>query len=164
LRRTRKRVPESVISRIFRKAGAYNFQIASPEEGYGNRAVYLTQKDIRELQLAKAAIAAGISILMNEMDISAEQIDHVYLAGALGNYVDPLSAMRIGLTPNFDPTIVTSLGNAASTGASMVLLSKDYWKMANDLSDFIEHIELSSLLDFDQYFIPNMDFPKDNFW
>jgi len=63
-----------------------------------------------------------------------------------------------------DPGIVSSLGNAASTGASMVLLSKNYWQMANNLSDFIEHVELSSCLDFDQYFIENIDFPKANLW
>ncbi len=88
----------------------------------------------------------------------------MYLAGALGNYVDPLSAMRIGLLPKFDPGIVTSLGNAASTGASMVLLSRDHWQTANELSDFIEHVELSARFDFDQYFVEHMDFPGENLW
>jgi uncharacterized 2Fe-2S/4Fe-4S cluster protein (DUF4445 family) len=85
----------------------------------------------------------------------------VYLSGALGNYVDPYSAVRIGLIPGFDPALITSLGNAASTGASMVLLSKNYWKMASQLSNSIEHIELSTRLDFNQYFIQHMDFPEE---
>ena len=84
------------------------------------------------------------------------------LAGALGNYVDPYSAMRIGLLPQLDPGLIVPIGNAASTGASMVLLCKHYWRMANELVDFIEHVELSSRLDFNEYFIANMDFPREN--
>ena len=164
IRRPRKDVPENLSSRIVKRGQVYEFLVASAEESYGQRSIYLTQKDVRELQLAKGAIAAGINILMDEMGIEMDEIGHVYLAGALGNYVDPLSAMRIGLIPKFDPAIVMSLGNAASTGASMALLSKNYWQMANELSDFIEHIELSSRLDFEQYFVEHMDFPKENLW
>ena len=152
---------EGLSSRVIECSGAYDFLIASPEESYDHRPIYLTQKDVRELQLAKAAIAAGIKTLMDEMGIGTEDISRVYLAGALGNYVSPASAMRIGLIPRFDPDIVTSLGNAASTGASIVLLSKDYWKMANQLALSIEHVELSSRLDFNQHFIDQMDFPGD---
>jgi uncharacterized 2Fe-2S/4Fe-4S cluster protein (DUF4445 family) len=162
--RPRRATPEGLRSRIVRRAGVYDFLVASADESDGQKAIYLTQKDVRELQLAKGAVAAGVSILMNEMGIGTSDIHRVYLAGALGNYVDPLSAMRIGLIPRFDPGIVTSLGNAASTGASMVLLSKSYWQMANQLSDFIEHVELSARFDFDQYFVEHMDFPKENLW
>jgi uncharacterized 2Fe-2S/4Fe-4S cluster protein (DUF4445 family) len=164
IRRRRAGVPDYLYSRIVKRAGVYDFLVASAEESYNQRSIYLTQKDVRELQLAKGAIAAGIRTLMDEMGIGTEDIGHVYLAGALGNYVDPLSAMRIGMIPRFDPEIITSLGNAASTGASMALLSKEYWQMANELSDFIEHIELSSRLDFDQYFVDYLDFPKENLW
>ena len=61
-----------------------------------------------------------------------------------------------------DPELITSIGNAASTGASMVLLSRDCWAKANELNDCIEHIELSSRLDFNEYFVENMDFPQEN--
>jgi uncharacterized 2Fe-2S/4Fe-4S cluster protein (DUF4445 family) len=151
-------------SRIVKRSGVYNFLVASAQESYDHRPIYLTQKDVRELQLAKAAIAAGTRTLMDEMGIGTDDIHRVYLAGALGNYVSPHSAIRIGLFPKLDPEIVTSLGNAASTGASMVLLSKGYWRMASELADFIEHVELSSRLDFNQYFIEHMDFPKGNLW
>ena len=164
LRPPRKNKIESLSSRMLKRAGVYEFLIASAEESYSGRPMYLTQKDIRELQLAKGAVAAGISTLMDEMGIGIEDISHVYLAGALGNYVNPLSAMRTGLIPKFEPGVITSLGNAASTGASMTLLAKNYWQMANELSDFIEHIELSSRLDFNDYFVENMDFPKVNIW
>ena len=155
-------IAEVLNSRIIDRSGVNEFLVASPEESYDGKPIYLTQKDVRELQLAKGAIAAGVKTLIDEMGISPEDIQRVYLAGALGNYVNPYSAMRIGLIPGLNPEIVTSLGNAASTGASMVLLSKDYWQMADDLADFIEHIELSSRLDFNQYFIEHMDFPKEN--
>jgi uncharacterized 2Fe-2S/4Fe-4S cluster protein (DUF4445 family) len=164
IQRSRKRSSYNHNERIVKYAGNYNFLIATSEESYVQRPIYLTQKDVRELQLAKGAVAAGISMLMEEMSIRTDDITHVYLAGALGNYVDVMSAMRIGLIPDFDPGIVSSLGNAASTGASMVLLSKNYWQMANNLSDFIEHIELSSRLDFNQYFVEHIDFPKVNLW
>ena len=159
-----KRAAGGLSSRIVNRSGVYDFLIASTEESYDHRPIYLTQKDVRELQLAKGAIAAGVKTLMDEMGIGAEDISRVYLAGALGNYVNPYSAMRIGIIPKFDLEIVKSLGNAASTGASMVLLSKHYWQMANQLVDLIEHVELSSRLDFNQYFIEQIDFPKENLW
>ena len=149
-------------SRVISRSSVYDFLIASPEESYDNSPIYLTQRDIREFQLAKGAIAAGVKTLMSEMGVGTEDINHVYLAGALGNYVNPYSAVRTGLIPNFNPEIIASIGNAASTGASMVLLSRDYWQMANELNDFIEHIELSSRLDFNDYFVEHMDFPKEN--
>ncbi len=162
IRPPQKIAAEGLSPRLINRSEGYDFLIASAEESYNHKPLYLTQKDVRELQLAKGAIAAGIKTLMDEMGIGIENIDRLYLAGALGNYVNPYSAMRIGLIPNVNPEIIKSLGNAASTGASMVLLSKDYWQMANELSDFIEHVELSSRLDFNQHFIEQMDFPEEN--
>jgi uncharacterized 2Fe-2S/4Fe-4S cluster protein (DUF4445 family) len=158
------RAAAGLSSRIVKRSGVYNFLVASAQESYDHRPIYLTQKDVRELQLAKGAIAAGTRTLIDEMGIGTDDIHRVYLAGALGNYVSPHSAIRIGLFPKLDPEIVTSLGNAASTGASVVLLSKSYWRMANELADFIEHVELSSRPDFNQYFVEQMDFPKENLW
>jgi uncharacterized 2Fe-2S/4Fe-4S cluster protein (DUF4445 family) len=162
IRSPQKRAVKGLGSRVIKRSGVYSFLIASADESDNHKPIYLTQKDVRELQLAKGAVAAGIKTLMDEMGIGTEDIHRVYLAGALGNYVNHHSAMRIGLIPRFDPEIVTSLGNAASTGASMVLLSKDYWQMANKLADFIEHVELSCRHDFNQYFIEHMDFAEEN--
>ncbi len=151
-------------SRVIGRSGVYDFLVAGPDESFDGRPIYLTQQDIRELQLAKGAVAAGIRTLMDEMGIGVEGIDRVYLAGALGNYVHPLSAMRIGLIPSVKPDIVQSLGNAASTGVSMVLLSKAYWQKANELAHSIEHIELSTRLDFNEYFVESLNFPEENLW
>ena len=154
----------SLTERVIDNSGVCNFLIASEEESYDQQPIYLTQKDVRELQLAKGAVAAGIRTLMDEMGIGVGDINRVYLAGALGNYVNPFSAIRIGLIPMVSRDIITSLGNAATTGASMVLLSKDYWQTANELVEFIEHVELSSRLDFNTYFIEQIDFPEENVW
>jgi uncharacterized 2Fe-2S/4Fe-4S cluster protein (DUF4445 family) len=147
-------------SRLTYDSGVYSFTIASAEESHDHRPIFLTQRDVRELQLAKAAVAAGIRILMDEMGLDSADVQRIYMAGALGNYVSPESASRIGLFPGLRREMVTSLGNAASTGASMVLLSRKHWQMANDLVDFLDHIELSSRVDFNDRFVENMDFPE----
>jgi uncharacterized 2Fe-2S/4Fe-4S cluster protein (DUF4445 family) len=151
-------------SRVVERSGVYDFVVAGPDDSFDGNPIHLTQKDVRELQLAKGAVAAGIRTLMNEMGIGVEDIDLIYLAGALGNYVHPMSAMRVGLIPEVRPGIIQSLGNAASTGASMVLLSKKYWQMANELAHSIEHIELSTRLDFNEYFVASLNFPEKNLW
>ncbi|MBW2029841.1 MAG: DUF4445 domain-containing protein [Deltaproteobacteria bacterium] len=155
---------DALNERVIDNSGVCNFLIASEKESYDQMPIYLTQKDVRELQLSKGAVAARIRTLMHEMGVGVGDITRVCLAGALGNYVNPYSAVRIGLIPMVSPNIITSLGNAATTGASMVLLSKDYWQTANDLVEFIEHVELSSRLDFNGYFIEHMDFPQENVW
>jgi len=165
IHRSRKKSAGKLISRVMKKQSVgHSFLVASPEESYDQKPIYLTQKDVREVQLAKGAIAAGIETLMDELGIGVKDINHVYLAGALGNYCDPLSAIRIGLLPRTSTGIIKSLGNAASRGASMALLSKRHWQMANDLVGFIEHIELSYRPDFNEYFVKQLDFPKENIW
>ncbi len=164
VRPPRDRTGSGLESRLIPGEDVYRFLIATRDESYNGSEIYLTQKDVRELQLAKAAVAAGVRTLVDDLGISLRDIDRVVLAGALGNYVHPLSAMRIGLLPDVDPNIIESIGNGASTGASMVLLSRRYWEMANDLSDRIEHVELSSRVDFNEYFIEQIDFPEENSW
>jgi len=151
-------------SRVVTRSGLSSFLVVPAEESARERPIYLTQKDVREFQLAKAAIAAGIKTLMDHLGVGVSDIDRVYLAGALGNYIDHHSAMRTGLMPRVDSEIVRSLGNAASTGAAMVLLAKHYWQTAFELTGFIEHIELSWRFDFNQYFIDHMTFHEDNPW
>lgn len=135
-----------------------------PGEIFEGRTIFLFQKDIRELQLAKAAVAAGIQLLLQEYGITAVDIDEVYLAGALGNYVNPISAMRIGLIPNIDPEKMVSLGNATATVATMVLLSKHKWQRTIAIADQVEHLELSLHPGFYDAFITAMDFPDVNLW
>jgi uncharacterized 2Fe-2S/4Fe-4S cluster protein (DUF4445 family) len=156
----------NLASRLIRRDSneVYDFLVASSEKSFENKRIYLTQKDIRELQLAKGAIAAGVNILMEEMGTKFEEIDSVYLAGALGNYVNPYSAMRIGLIPRVDPAKIIPLGNAATTGAKMVLLSKQYWDKSAEIAQFIEHVELSTHPKLFDYFVKEMSFPPGNLW
>jgi uncharacterized 2Fe-2S/4Fe-4S cluster protein (DUF4445 family) len=164
LQPVRNNASDTLRSRVVERSGVYDFVVAGPDESFDGRSIYLTQKDVRELQLAKGAVTAGIRTLMDEMGVGVEDIDRIYLAGALGNYLHPMSAMRIGLIPQVRPGIIQSLGNAASTGASMVLLSKMYWQMANELAQSIEHVELSTRIDFNDYFIESLNFPEKNLW
>jgi len=142
----------------------HDFLLASPRHSLDGKPIVLTQKDIRELQLAKAAIASGIKILLKTIGAGIEDIDDIYLAGALGNYVHPFSAMRIGLLPKVNPEKIISLGNAASTGANMILLSKRYWERSAEIAADLEHIELSGHADFFENFIEEMNFPTENLW
>ena len=160
----RENADDYLSSRVIKNSEVQDFLVASKEESSGNKPIYLTQKDVRELQLAKGAVAAGIQTLMDKMGIGIQDLDQIYLAGALGNFVNPYSAMRIGLLPTVDPDKIKSLGNAASKGAVMVLLSRPYWQMANELAKSIEHVELSTHLDFNRYFVDNLDFPDTNLW
>lgn len=146
---------------IKRDKGIYDFLVAATEESFSQKPIYFSQKDVRELQLAKGAVAAGIQILMDQMGVGIRDIDLVYVAGAFGNYIHPQSALRIGLIPKVDPKIIHTIGNAASTGASMVLLAKGYWKLANELAKSLEHVELSTRPDFNEYFIENLNFPPE---
>jgi uncharacterized 2Fe-2S/4Fe-4S cluster protein (DUF4445 family) len=165
IRRSRRRSAGELSSRVAkRRSAGHSFLVASTGESYDQKPIYLTQRDIREVQFAKGAIAAGIRTLMDELGIGDKDIYRVYLAGALGNYVHPLSAMRIGLLPRIDPESIITLGNAASRGAAAALLSKKHWQMAKDLVNFIEHVELSCHTDFNKYFVEHLDFPKKNMW
>jgi uncharacterized 2Fe-2S/4Fe-4S cluster protein (DUF4445 family) len=164
VRKPARDMPETLRQRIIRKNGAYHFTVATEEEGYNGSPILLTQKDVRQLQLAKAAIAAGTQILLEDLGAGVSELDRIFLAGALGNYVNPLSAMRIGLLPMVDPDLITSLGNAASTGAIMVLLSRENWQRVGEVKERLEHVELSSRADFNERFVEAMDFPDRNFW
>ncbi len=147
-----------------KKTPVCDFLVAGPYQSFDKRPILLTQKDIRELQLAKAAVAGGIQVLMQHMGIGVADIDAIYLAGALGNYVNPYSAMRIGLIPTIAPEKVISLGNAASSGARLALLSRPHWEKAAAIAKQIEHIELSVQPEFEARFVEAMDFPDCNLW
>lgn len=118
--------------------------------------VILTQRDIREVQLAKAAILAGIRILMNKLGLADSDIDRVLLAGAFGNYIRPASAVRIGLLPNVPIERIQSVGNAAATGAQMTLISEECRERAARLAKRIEYVEIAHEKGFSDYFAEAM--------
>jgi uncharacterized 2Fe-2S/4Fe-4S cluster protein (DUF4445 family) len=121
--------------------------------------IVVTQADVREIQLAKGAIRTGITILMQKMGVTPEQIKRVYIAGAFGTYIDPASAKAIGMIPDIPLNIVTSVGNAAGTGARMVLVSSKAGKVSKKISDSVEYVELAAHPNFHSVFIESLRFP-----
>jgi uncharacterized 2Fe-2S/4Fe-4S cluster protein (DUF4445 family) len=122
-------------------------------------AVFLTQRDIRELQFAKAAIATGWALLLEEFNVEARDIQQVLLAGSFGSYLSPASAVKIGLVPKLSVLRIISAGNVAGEGAKMVLLSAQERHGANALLDEIDYIELSDRADFNDKFVERLSFP-----
>ena len=129
------------------------------ETGIGHP-ILLTQKDIREVQLAKGAIAAGTRILLDLWGAQASDVEEVYLAGAFGNRVRPERALAIGLLPDLAIGKVRFVGNAAGAGARMLLVNRHLRRVAEDVARGIEHVELSQQADFQSRFADAMFFPK----
>lgn len=109
----------------------------------GDRLVVLTQADIRQLQLAKAAVRAGCETLMRTAGITAAELQEVLLAGAFGNYLDPQSVLALGMVPPIPASRLRSVGNAAGTGAKLALLDRSARQEAGLLRDTVEYVELS---------------------
>jgi len=122
-------------------------------------AVYLSQRDVRELQFAKASIATGWRILMGELGIAPEDVSQVLLAGSFGSYLSPASAVRIGLVPRLPLPRIVSAGNVAGEGAKMAALSLRERSAADAILDEVEYVELSGRADFNDMFIDQLAFP-----
>ena len=134
------------------------FMLVPLEQAGNERGVYLTQKDIGEVQLAKAAIAAGIQMLMKRLGITEEEICSVYIAGAFGNYMDPVSAGKIGLLPAALVKKVKPVGNAAGEGAKIALVNEREMLEMDELVGKIDFVELAASGDFQDYFIDELGF------
>ena len=120
--------------------------------------IVITQKDVREVQLAKGAIQAGITCLLNLAGITSKDIDRVILAGAFGNYINKKSALRIGMLPQLPLEKIISVGNAAGSGASMALLSLRERAAASKIAETAIHVELSTEPGFQDEFLKSMYF------
>jgi uncharacterized 2Fe-2S/4Fe-4S cluster protein (DUF4445 family) len=114
--------------------------------------IVVTQKDIREVQLAKGAVAAGISIMLNRMGKKTQDIHKIIIAGAFGNFIHKESAVAIGLIPSLPMNKIISAGNTAGAGVSMALMNNAEMELAKSVPTRVEHIELASCSDFqDEY-------------
>jgi uncharacterized 2Fe-2S/4Fe-4S cluster protein (DUF4445 family) len=122
-------------------------------------AIYLSQRDVRELQFAKAAIATGWKLLVDEIGASVDDIQQVLLAGSFGSYLSPASAVRIGLVPKVPVLRIVSAGNVAGEGAKMTLLSVRERQGAQTLLEEVRYVELSDRTDFNDLFIEQLSFP-----
>ena len=121
--------------------------------------VFLSQRDVRELQFAKASIATGWKLLLEQLNVKEIDIQQVLLAGSFGSYLSPASAIGIGLVPKLPVMRIISAGNVAGEGAKMVLLSQNERNGAIALLDQVEYVELSDRADFNDKFVEQLSFP-----
>ena len=122
--------------------------------------VFLSQKDVRELQLGKAAIRAGISVLLDSLTLKEEQIEAVLLAGAFGSHLSPDALCDIGLLPDVFRGKVESIGNAAGEGAKIYARNVALFEQSESLASDTEYIELTLSSTFSEYYVDAMAFPE----
>lgn len=145
--------------RLKENNGEKEFIIAWKDETTTGREITVTQKDISEIILAKAAIYAGASILMRRINVEAKDLNKVFIAGAFGNYINLGNAKLIGLIPDVPTQKVTLAGNAAISGAKMALISKEARKAADILSKKTRYLELTTDPLFNAEFVHAMFIP-----
>jgi uncharacterized 2Fe-2S/4Fe-4S cluster protein (DUF4445 family) len=146
------RIRKGSHSRVVDKNGQLEFILVPQEEGRRGPEISITQKDVREIQLGKAAIQAAIEILMEREVISPKEIDRVIIAGAFGSYIDISNAIAIGLLPSLPLSRFHQVGNAAGTGAKLFLLSSAKRKMVGDLLSRVRYLELAGTPEFGKAF------------
>ena len=117
----------------------------------------ITQNDIRAIQLAKAALQAGVRLLMDRLGV--DRVDEIRLAGAFGSHIDPIYAMVLGMIPDCDPDRVSAAGNAAGTGAMIALLSRSARVEIEALVSEVEKIETAVAPGFQRHFVEAMGIP-----
>ncbi len=133
--------------------GQRQFILVSKEERKGQPAITITQHDIRELQLAKAAIRTGIQALLEASGVTEEEIKQVIIAGAFGTYINVASAIEIGMLPSLPLARFLQAGNAAGMGAKLALISVKERAQAQALTSRVHYIELASAPDFEHSFM-----------
>jgi uncharacterized 2Fe-2S/4Fe-4S cluster protein (DUF4445 family) len=148
------KLPPAIFARLFEHNDSPAFRFAEAANG----PVFLSQKDIRQMQLAKGAIRAGIKLLQQKIGLEDSGIKRILLAGAFGNYISRRSALRIGLLPAIDIERIRFVGNAAAAGAQMILLSRQCRDQARELARKIEYVEIAHEPDFQIVFAESMSF------
>jgi uncharacterized 2Fe-2S/4Fe-4S cluster protein (DUF4445 family) len=133
--------------------GQHEFILVSKEERKGKPAITITQHDVRELQLAKAAIRTGIQVLLETSGCAEDNINQIIIAGAFGTYIDVASAVAIGMLPSLPLNRFRQVGNAAGMGAKMALISLKSRAKAEVVASRVSYIELASAPKFGQVFV-----------
>lgn len=148
----------AIAARMSGEGNTRRLKLADADETADTPAIYFTQKDVRELQLAKGAVRAAVELLLKECGLKVADLSAVLLAGAFGNYIRPESALRMGLLPPMELGRIRGIGNAAGAGAMMALISMPQRQRACALARMAEHIELARRADFQQMFMETMLF------
>lgn len=155
-----RKLPQALRRRVVAGERGYDFILAHEAETDLGSPILLTQGDIRQVQLAKGAIRAGIEVLKGELGLEAGQLDGVLLAGGFGNFIRRRNALRIGLLPPIEHARIHFIGNAALVGAKMVLACAEYRDQAEAISRQTEYLELGGLPQFQGQFADAMLFPE----
>jgi uncharacterized 2Fe-2S/4Fe-4S cluster protein (DUF4445 family) len=129
-------------------------------EGGATKEIVLSQDDIRQVQLAKGAIASGLLMLQRIAGVPDERLGELMLAGGFGNYLSVRSALRVGLIPALPESKIRYVGNAAALGAQLCLVSEAERTRAETIARSIEHISLAAHPDFQEAFVDCMNFPR----
>lgn len=152
-------INDSKTTRLRKVDGDLGFVLVPAEDSGTGLDIVVTQRDINELQVAKAAIFAGCSVLMRRKNIGLEEIDELLVAGSFGSYINPENAKLIGLFPDIPTEKIKFVGNTALSGAKMALISVDARKTAETLARWIRYIELACDPDFPSEFADAMYIP-----
>jgi uncharacterized 2Fe-2S/4Fe-4S cluster protein (DUF4445 family) len=163
--RTPDELPADVLpelsGRIVSQDGKRAFQLAAESETAHGEPILLTQRDIRELQLATGAIRAGIGILLRRNGLEPKDLDRVLVGGGFGNFIRRSNAQRIGLLPShIEHHRIRYLGNTSLAGARLLAVSRRARVLADDLARRIEHFDLSRDAEFQDAFADAMIFPE----
>ena len=138
------RAKEGSHPRIRKTANGIEFLLVPAGERNAPRDVVITRRDVNEIQLAKAAIRAGIEVLLSEAGLEAEQIERMVVAGAFGTYLDVDSALAVGMFPPIPRERFTQVGNAAGIGAKLALVSNRCRRTAEEIAQRVEYVELTT--------------------
>lgn len=158
-------IAEACASRIIRvePRNMKAFLLADETESGNGEKVYLSQKDIREVQLAKSAMAAGVTLMADTLGVEISDIKKVMIAGAFGNYMSPHSACGIGMIPQELEERIVPVGNAAGEGAKIAVLNEDEYERCKRMAVECEFLELATHPDFQDTYVDLMEFPSDEY-
>lgn len=145
--------------RILERDGMRAFLLADAGGSGTGEALCFTQKDVREVQLAKGAMAAGIQMMCRKLGVTTDDIQDVMIAGAFGSYMAPSSACGIGLIPPQLEERVNAIGNAAGQGAKLCVLSGDEYRRAAKIAGQMDYLELAADPEFQDVFVDELEFP-----
>ncbi len=132
--------------------------LAQENEAFRDTPVVFNQEDVRQVQLAKAAIRTAIDILLEEAGLTADKIEKSYLAGAFGNYLNPQNAVDIAMLPPVKPETLRNIGNAAAAGAMAALLSPEKQQETRKIKEQLKYMELALYPDFQSRYLDNLNF------
>ncbi|MGD0709333.1 MAG: ASKHA domain-containing protein [Anaerolineaceae bacterium] len=132
------------------------FVLVTASESGTQDDIVITRSDVNQIQLAKAAIRAGVDVLLTEAKLDAQALDEFIVAGAFGTYLDLEHAVRIGMFPNLPLERFKQVGNAAGSGAKQLLVSKERRRAADLIAEKMRYIELTTYPGFDRIYVQNM--------